>query len=198
LNLATIAQHVRQNPLLAKTVQEGQELVQELSKEIRTTSYLLHPPLLEENGLSDALPWYIQGVTERSGLCIELNISDNFGRLPCEMELAIFRIVQECLTNIHRHAGGKTAIIRISRDDERVSLEIQDDGVGMPAEKLAEIQTQRSGVGITGMRERVRHLKGVMSVESNDQGTRVLVRLPILTDATSKLESTLSRSKAAG
>jgi len=111
---------------------------------------LLHPPLLDENGLSEAIPWYLQGLAERSGLSTKLNISENFGRLPAEMELAVFRIVQECLTNIHRHSGSKTATIRLWREDESVSLEIQDEGRGMPAEKLAEIQRQRSGVGASG------------------------------------------------
>ena len=191
MNLASIAQRVRQNPLLANAVQEGQQLVQELSKEIRTTSYLLHPPLLEENGLSEALPWYIHGLTERSGLTIDLNISEDFGRLAGEVELAVFRIVQECLTNIHRHSGSKTASIRLSREERSVSLEIQDDGKGIPAPRLAEIQAQRAGVGITGMRERVRCLQGQMNVESNDRGTKISVTLPLLTEATLRPEDTL-------
>jgi signal transduction histidine kinase len=106
--------------------------------------------------------------------------------------------VQECLTNIHRHSGSKTAMIRLSREDESVSLEIQDDGKGIPAERLAEIQAQRAGVGITGMRERVRHLRGQMNVESNDSGTKISVTLPLLTDATLRPENTLSRTRTAG
>src|SRR6266436_6694987 len=117
MNLAGIAQRVGQNPSLSDTVEDTQNLVQQLSREIRTTSYLLHPPLLDENGLSEAIPWYLQGLAERSGLSTKLNISENFGRLPAEMELAVFRIVQECLTNIHRHSGSKTATIRLWRED---------------------------------------------------------------------------------
>jgi PAS domain S-box-containing protein len=198
MKLASVAQHVRQNPLLANAIQEGQQLVQELGKEIRTTSYLLHPPLLDENGLSEAIPWYVQGLTERSGLTIDLRISENFGRLPGEVELAVFRLVQECLTNIHRHSGSKTATIRLSREDKSVSLEIQDDGKGIPAQRLAEIQAQRAGVGITGMRERVRHLNGQMNVESNDRGTKISVTFPLLADATLGPENTPSRTRAAG
>jgi signal transduction histidine kinase len=198
MNLASVVQQVRQNPALANAIQEGQQLVQELSKEIRTTSYLLHPQLLDENGLSEAIPWYIQGLTKRSGLSMELNISENFGRLPAEMELAVFRIVQECLTNIHRHSGSKTARIRLLRDDESISLQIQDEGNGMPAEKLAEIQGQRSGVGITGMRERVRHLGGAMSIESDDRGTKISVAFPLPTDATLRSESTLRQTETTG
>jgi len=147
-------------------------------KEIRTVSYLLHPPLLEENGLSGAIRWFIEGLTERSDLKIEFIISKDFGRLPADMEVALFRIVQECLTNIHRHSGSKTATIRISNDAKDVSLEIQDDGKGIPTEKLAGIQTQGSGVGIAGMRERVRSLKGVMNVQSNSKGTKVSITIP--------------------
>jgi len=198
MKLASVAQHVRQNPLLANAIQEGQQLVQELGKEIRTTSYLLHPPLLDENGLSEAIPWYVQGLTERSGLTIDLRISENFGRLPGEVELAVFRLVQECLTNIHRHSGSKTATIRLSREDESVSLEIQDEGKGIPAQRLAEIQAQRAGVGITGMRERVRHLNGQMNVESNDRGTKISVTFPLLADATLGPENTPARTRAAG
>jgi PAS domain S-box-containing protein len=198
MKLASVAQHAKQNPLLVNALQEGQQLVQELSKEIRTTSYLLHPPLLDENGLSEAIPWYIRGLTERSGLTVDLNISENFGRLSDEMELTVFRIVQECMTNIHRHSGTKTATIRLSRENDSVSLEIQDDGKGIPAQKLAEIQTQRAGVGITGMRERVRHLRGQMNVESNNRGTKISVAFPLLTDAILEPENTLSRAGTTG
>jgi signal transduction histidine kinase len=118
-------------------------------------SYLLHPPLLDENGLTEAIRWYIQGFSERSGINIEFSICECFGRLPDEMELAIFRIVQECLTNIHRHSGSKKGMIRISRDAENVSLEISDDGKGITAEKLGSIKSQRSGVGLAGIHERV-------------------------------------------
>src|SRR5678815_5572644 len=95
-------------------------MVQHLTQELRTTSYLLHPPLLDESGLSSPLSWYVQGLTERSGLAIDLQIPENFERLPREMELVIFRLVQECLTNIHRHSGSKTALIRIERKQGKI------------------------------------------------------------------------------
>ena len=112
-----MAQHATAagSPDLSKEAQDSQQLVQQLSQEIRTMSYLLHPPLLDEAGLSEALRWYIQGLTERSGLEIELDIPEDFGRLPREMELVMFRLVQECLTNIHRHSGSKVAAIGIAR-----------------------------------------------------------------------------------
>jgi signal transduction histidine kinase len=105
---------------LTKSIKEAEDLIHVLTKEIRTTSYLLHPPMLDETGLSSALRWYVDGLAERSGLSIELNIPDNFERLSPEMELAIFRLVQECLTNIHRHSGSKTAVIRIAREGDTI------------------------------------------------------------------------------
>lgn len=183
ISLGTIGQHVRQTPLLAKEVDDSQQLVQQLNKEIRTMSYLLHPPLLDENGLPEAIRWYIEGLTERSGLQIQLSISESFGRLPNEMELALFRILQEGLTNIHRHSESKNAMIRISRNGDKVSLHIEDQGKGMPPEKLAAIQVHRSGVGITGIRERVRHFGGVVDIQSSDGGTKIVVNLPVRMDA---------------
>jgi PAS domain S-box-containing protein len=179
MSLAAIHQHAKENPSLAEALGDTQNLVQQLNKEIRTTSYLLHPPLLDETGLSQAIQWYMQGLMERGGLEIELDIARDFGRLPAELEMAVFRIVQESLTNIHRHAGSKTATIRLSRGMEYVLLEIQDYGKGISVEKLAAIRAQRTGVGITGMRERVRHFKGEMDIQSNSTGVTISVRLPL-------------------
>ena len=156
-----------------------QELVQQLQREIRTTSYLLHPPLLDEAGLSSALSWYVEGLVERSGLELNLAMAEDFGRLPADMEMTIFRLVQECLTNVHRHSGSKSADIRIARDGESVSVEVKDEGEGMSPSRLAEIQSRGSGVGLRGIRERLRQFHGEMSIQSNGSGTRVLVRIPI-------------------
>ena len=179
LNLAGITPRVKRHAAIGESIRESLRMVQQLGKEIRTLSYLLHPPLLDEKGLSGALQWYISGLAERGDLRIELETSENLGRLPSEMEMAIFRIVQECLTNIHRHSGSKTATIRLLRHADNVSLEIQDEGRGMPVETLAGIQAHHSGVGVTGMRERVQQLKGVMNIESNPNGTKVSVTLPL-------------------
>jgi signal transduction histidine kinase len=192
-----MARHVTKNPMLGKALDDSQTLIQQLSKEIRTTSYLLHPPLLDENGLPGAIHWYMQGLMERSGLTIDLDIAEDFGRLPSEMELAVFRIVQECLTNIHRHSGSKTATVRLSRSSDSVTLEIQDEGQGIPAEKLDGIHV-RSGVGITGMRERVRHFHGAMDIHSNGAGTKILVTLPVSSSDTSEPERICCRSKGPG
>ena len=173
-------------PGLAADAEMIRETVQQLSREIRTASYLLHPPLLDEAGLSSALNWYIQGLTERSGLIIKHDISSHIGRLPRDMELAIFRLLQECLTNIHRHSGSHTATIRMARQRDLLSIEIQDEGKGMSPERLAEIQSKASGVGILGMRERLRQFRGEMKIESGPSGTRIRVSIPIPHDDTAE------------
>ena len=180
MNLAQLAQKAgRKAPELAGDAEVIQETVQQLHREIRTASYLLHPPLLDESGLYSALSWYVQGLSERSGLEITLEMSDKFGRLHRDMELIVFRLVQECLTNIHRHSGSKTAIIRIARNADAVNVEVQDHGRDMSMERLAEIQSKGSGVGILGMRERLRQLEGSLKVESGPKGTRILANIPI-------------------
>jgi PAS domain S-box-containing protein len=182
MNLAIINQNATENPFLVRAVEESQELVQQLTKEIRTMSYLLHPPLLDENGLSGALQWYVEGMTRRSGIEITLNISKDFGRVGNGVEMAIFRIVQECLTNIHRHSGSSKASIYLVRDAKNVVLEVKDEGKGISPAKLAEIQSHRSGVGIAGIRERVLHLGGRMQIESDGTGTLVRANFKSPTD----------------
>jgi signal transduction histidine kinase len=179
MNLSSISLRVKRNAAIKKSITESLDLIHQLGTEIRTVSYLLHPPLLDENGLSGAIQWYVEGLAKRSGMNIELEISERFGRLPNEMEMAVFRILQECLTNIHRHSGSNTAAIRLTRFASQVSLEIQDAGRGMPVEKLSGIKAQHSGVGITGIRERVRQLNGILNIQSSPKGTRVAVTLPV-------------------
>jgi PAS domain S-box-containing protein len=191
MQLARISADAKKNPAqLAKDVEDAEELVRHLSQEIRTTSYLLHPPMLDENGISSALSWYVQGLAERSSLAIDLKVPDDFGRLPSEMELLIFRLVQECLTNIHRHSGSKTARIRVERKESSVDVEVQDQGRGMSPERLAEIQSQGTGVGIRGMRERVRHFRGDLVIESNGSGTKVYATIPVKTPLSTHNSST--------
>ena len=190
LQLARISDEAKKDPALAKDVQYAEELVQHLARELRTTSYLLHPPLLDEAGISSALNWYVQGLAERSGLEIDLQVPDNFGRLPAEMELVIFRLVQECLTNIHRHSGSKIALIRVEREENTVQVKVEDQGAGMSPERLAAIQSHGTGVGIRGMRERVRHLRGDLIIESNNSGTKVLATLPLTTSPSSHKSNT--------
>lgn len=166
-------------PDLAKEGKEIEGVVRQLHREIRTTSYLLHPPLLDECGLASALTAYIEGLAERSHLAITLNVAANVGRLPSDMELAIFRVVQECLTNIHRHSGSKTALIRVAREGESIRTEVQDHGKGMSPGRLLEVQSKGSGVGIAGIRERMRLFHGELKIESNGSGTSVIVTIPM-------------------
>jgi len=160
-------------------IEEIQNTVQQLHREIRTTSYLLHPPLLDESGLYSAISWYLEGFRERIGLEVRFEISEQFGRLPSELELVIFRLLQESLTNIHRHSESKTASIRIHRESNQITLDIRDQGKGMPSERMAEIQSGRSGVGIAGMRERLRQFEGTMNIESDSSGTRIFATIPL-------------------
>ena len=163
----------------ARAVTENAQLVEQISAEIRTISHLLHPPLLDEIGLGSALHWYVEGFAERSKIKIQLEIPKDLGRLPTDMETAIFRIVQECLTNIHRHSGSKTATIRIIARDRRILVLAQDSGKGIPPEKLQVSAEGRRGVGFRGMIERIRYLGGHMNIHSDDKGTILTVTLPL-------------------
>jgi PAS domain S-box-containing protein len=193
MNLTQIENDAKRDPTrLSKTIKDAQDLIQVLTQEIRTTSYLLHPPTLDESGLSSALRWYTDGLAERSGLSVDLNIPDDLERLAPEIELAIFRLVQECLTNIHRHSGSKTAVIRIAREPDKINVQVQDHGKGMSQERLAEIQSQGVGVGIRGMRERVRQFHGELTIDSNALGTKITAIFPAKTAAATE-PRTLSR-----
>ena len=168
-------------PRAAKALQESIGLVQELSRELRTISHLLHPPLLDEVGLASGLRSYLDGFTERSKIRVDLELPGDLGRLQQDLETAIFRIVQECLTNIHRHSESPVARIRISRSDGQVSLEVEDEGKGIPPEKRAAMDSGGTpGVGIRGMRERLRQLGGTLEINSNGRGTVVVARLPVV------------------
>jgi signal transduction histidine kinase len=181
MNLALIEEEARKiSRPAANLVKKNRELIGELSKEVRTVSHLLHPPLLDELGLASALRTYVEGFTERSKINVELQIPDAFGRLSRDSETAIFRLVQECLTNIHRHSGSRVATIHVSRLGGAVCVEVRDAGKGISPEKCAEMEaTGNAGVGIRGMRERMRQLGGVLEISSNDNGTLVTARLPI-------------------
>jgi signal transduction histidine kinase len=155
-------------------------MLREMSKELRTISHLLHPPLLDESGLGSALRWYVEGYSERSHIPVELEISAELGRLSSELETAIFRVVQECLTNIHRHSGSETAEIRLMKDANRVTLEVRDFGKGMKAESGANGNGAKTGVGLRGMRERIHRLQGRLDIRSNEnKGTTVTAVFPL-------------------
>jgi PAS domain S-box-containing protein len=164
----------------ARAVSENAVLVEQVSREIRTISHLLHPPLLEVAGLASALRWYVDGFSERSSIKVDLEIPSDFGRLPDELEIAIFRIIQECLTNIHRHSGSTTATIRLHQAGDRLTVQVQDSGKGIPREKQHElIESGRGGVGFAGMRERLRRLSGTLEIKSDGSGTMVTASLKV-------------------
>jgi PAS domain S-box-containing protein len=155
----------------ARAVAENAHLVGQVSREIRTISHLLYPPLLEIAGLASTLDWYVTGFSERSAIAVDLECPPDLDRLPDDVELAIFRIVQECLTNIHRHSGSAKAAIRIQQEGNRVLLQVQDFGKGIPKERLKELKGAGTGVGFRGMRERLRQVGGTLEVQSEDNGT---------------------------
>ena len=183
MNLTPLASEASAaGPHSIKVVKESLDLIDELSMEVRTISHLLHPPLLDEVGLSSALRMYVDGFADRSKIRVDLEIPDDFGRLSQELETAIFRIVQESVTNIHRHSGSPVARIHISRIGTDVRLEIEDKGKGIPLKKRSAMEsTGMGGVGIRGMRERIRQLGGTLEIRSgsNGRGTLILARLPM-------------------
>jgi signal transduction histidine kinase len=133
-------------------------LLNDVSSEIRTISHLLHPPFLDEAGLASALRSYVEGFTERSNMRLEPELPDHFDRLSRDLETAIVRLVQECLTNVHRYSESAVATIRLIRSADEIRLEVADEGKGIPVEKQAELLCGTPGVGIRGMRERLRQL----------------------------------------
>lgn len=166
---------------LKDLVEDTTVLADQTSREIRTLSYLLHPPLLEESGLVSAVTWFVKGFSQRSGIEGTLTVSPDFERLDGDIEMTLFRIVQEGLTNISRHSQSLTAHITLQHNSGEVVLRIEDEGRGIPAEKLNGLHGNLGalGVGIAGMWERVKQVKGVLEILSNSSGTTILVVLPI-------------------
>ncbi len=176
----TTAQSTDLNPAAAAAMDESSKLVEQISSEIRTMSHLLHPPLLDEVGLASALRWYVDGFSSRSKINVDLEIGGDFGRLPNDMEIAVFRMVQECLTNVHRHSNSSTAGVRIVHETGQVRVEIKDAGKGIAPEKqLVLNSSQQSGVGFRGMRERIKQLGGDLEIQSSEQGTIVRATMPV-------------------
>jgi PAS domain S-box-containing protein len=160
-------------------LQSANELAREAIREVRTISYLMHPPMLDEAGLTVALRWYAKGFTERSGIEVNVEIPENFGRQSQEIETTVFRVVQEALTNVHRYSGSRTARIRLACEEGQIRAEVQDEGRGSLLSDSAE-SPSHLGVGIAGMRERVKQLNGVFEIESAPgRGTTVRAILPL-------------------
>jgi PAS domain S-box-containing protein len=177
------------SPEAARSAEENAHLLHQASSEIRTVSYLLHPPLLDEMGLKSALKWYVEGFAERSKIDAKLLIAENWERLPQEYELCLFRIAQECLTNIHRHSGSSTALIQLSRTPGEVKLEVTDEGRGINKQSQAKISGgDSSGVGLRGMRERLRQLGGGLQIASSGKGTKITATIALVGTATERIQ----------
>jgi PAS domain S-box-containing protein len=168
------------SPLGARCATENIQLIDQAGSEIRTVSYLLHPPMLDEIGLRSALESYAEGFAERTNVRVALQVASDLGRLPQDYELSLFRVAQECLTNIHRHSGSSNATLKLLRTPQEIALEVSDDGQGIGDQNLAKIDSGASiGVGFRGMQERVKLIGGKLAVQSSNQGTSVVVTLPI-------------------
>ena len=181
MTLARVADTLpKRNTVGRKFLQSARDFADAVIRQVRTVSYLLHPLLLEEAGLGSALRWYASGFAERSGIQVKVNGNGDFGRLPKETEIALFRVVQEALTNIHRHSKSSIAVIRLRRAGGTIRIAVKDAGVGMAQPTAATGRNSPLGVGIAGMRERVKQLGGVFEIQSKPgRGTTLSVELPV-------------------
>jgi signal transduction histidine kinase len=171
----------RNNDRKDRFIAEAIRLLDQSIGETRTISHLLHPPLLDEVGLSSASKWYVEGFAERSGIEVLVDLPDDAGHLPREVALGLFRVLQESLTNIHRHSNSMKAEVALALFDDHVVLMVRDYGKGIPAEWLESFQarTANSGVGLAGMRERIRELGGRLRVEPCNPGTLITATMPL-------------------
>jgi signal transduction histidine kinase len=181
ISLSQVAGRVDSQTILAETL----ELVRSASDQVRTISHLLHPPLLDEIGLKSALSGYIEEFGKRSHIAVAVELPNKLERMTADLETALFRIVQECLTNIHRHSGSPTASVQLCFRGGDICLTIRDSGKGIPAQKIAALSSGGSlGVGFRGMRERVRQLGGKLEFTSDNTGTKITATIPVESAAT--------------
>jgi signal transduction histidine kinase len=174
-------------------------LIEQALEEIRTVSYLLHPPMLEEMGLLSALEWYSDGFAQRSKVQVTLELASDLGRLPQDYELSLFRVAQECLTNIHRHSGSSTATIKLARTPKEIKLEVRDEGKGMDEQLQSKIASRATiGVGFRGMQERVKLIGGKLVIQSSSHGTSVVVTFPITWESNSATQSPAEAANDSG
>jgi two-component system NarL family sensor kinase len=161
-------------------VTESRELIDNALREVRTLSHLLHPPMLDEVGLVPAIRWFANGFAQRSSIQVDLQLPSDLSRLPTELETAVFRVVQESLTNVHRHSGSTTAAVLLETEAGRLHLYVTDQGRGITPEQLTFRQeTATLGVGLLGMRERLRQLRGELEISSGSQGTSIHAIIPL-------------------
>jgi signal transduction histidine kinase len=190
MSIALIRPFEKSCPDLQVFIDDLNALADAALQEVRTASYLLHPPLLDEAGIASAARWFAEGFAQRSGIDVHCDIPETMERPSRDCELILFRILQESLTNVHRHSGASAATISLRREDQALELEIADNGKGIAAERLHRFQnsTSNSGVGIAGMQERVRQLGGQFELRSSTNGTTVHVSVPT-TNATNSEQS---------
>ena len=160
-------------------LRDVEDLLQQAIQEVRTVSHLLHPPLLDESGLLSAVRWFAEGFSKRSGMKLTLELDEQTKRFGQDVETGLFRIVQEALTNVHRHSGAETVHIRITSKNGRLTLSIQDDGKGIPSDALQMTANGRQGVGLSSMRERSALLGGTFHSENNSRGALIVVSVPL-------------------
>ncbi len=172
---------LRHSPQHEQLWSESEQLMQQCISEVRTLSYLLHPPTMDAAGLASAAEWFVEGFSERTGIKVTLTASESLARLPDMIELTLFRALQEALTNVHRHSGGSKADIQLLRSDTQVVLEVKDNGCGMQQNLLTRFRQTGNGmgVGLTSMCERVRDLGGTLHIDSDLCGTAVQITIPI-------------------
>jgi len=180
LSIALLQESCKGDAPQMALVSEVTELADHAIEEIRTMSYLLHPPLLDEVGFACAAEWYVEGFAKRSGLSVSLDIAPDGERLPMNMEIALFRVLQESLTNVHRHSGAAKVVVCFRRQTEKVVLEIRDNGSGISPERLKRLQeaSAETGVGLAGMRERMLELDGELEIGSDEHGTILRATIP--------------------
>ena len=178
MNLSVLQGEGNLSPKAKTVLADSLEMLRDMSDDLRTVSHLLHPPLLDEMGLQSALRWYVDEFSKRSQIPVEVEISPNVGRLARDCETAIFRIVQEALTNVHRHSGSARASICLTRAHGEVNLEVRDWGTGISS--MQRGMAPPNGVGLQGMRERIRQFGGEFEIRSTSKGTSVIAKFPEL------------------
>jgi two-component system, NarL family, sensor kinase len=172
---------IKDDPSKMALVTDVADLADQAIEELRTMAYLLHPPLLDEVGFACAAEWYIEGFAKRSGVNLSMEIATHHERMPRSMETALFRVLQESLTNVHRHSKAAHVTVCFRHQFEKVILEIRDDGCGIEGERLVRLRetSAETGVGLAGMRERMNELNGTLEMESEGRGTTIRAVVPV-------------------
>jgi two-component system NarL family sensor kinase len=178
--VSLLQDHCKNDARETVLISEVAELADHAIEEIRTMSYLLHPPLLDEVGFACAAEWYVEGFAKRSGVTVNLDVARGQKRLPMKIEIALFRVLQESLTNVHRHSRATQVVVCFWHQSEKMILEIRDNGCGIPPERLILLREgcAETGVGLAGMGERLRELEGDLQIDSNSNGTTMRAIVP--------------------